>query len=90
MRSLCTGFAHPKGTPMLKIDYRLVGSGWAGFNTLYPLKNGKLMVAEKGVYLEAARTKRKGLIDSGRPVYSAALPSASSCTNLTQALATQL
>jgi hypothetical protein len=26
-----------------------------GCNTLYPLKNGKLMVAEKGVFFEAAR-----------------------------------
>lgn len=28
-----------------------------GCNTLYPLKNGKLMVAEKGVFFEAARMK---------------------------------
>lgn len=29
-----------------------------GCNTLYRLRNGKLMVAEKGVFFEAARTKR--------------------------------
>jgi hypothetical protein len=31
-----------------------------GCNILYPLKSGKLMVAEKGVFFEAARMKRKG------------------------------
>lgn len=29
-----------------------------GCNILYPLKNGKLMVAEKGVFFEAIRMKR--------------------------------
>jgi hypothetical protein len=29
-----------------------------GCNTLYPLKNGKLMVTEKGVFFEAVRVKR--------------------------------
>ena len=29
-----------------------------GCNVLYPLKNGKLMVAEKGVFFEAIRMKR--------------------------------
>jgi len=29
-----------------------------GCNTLYPLKNGKLMVTEKGVFFEAAKLKR--------------------------------
>lgn len=28
-----------------------------GCNTMYPLKNGKLMVTEKGVFFEAARMK---------------------------------
>jgi hypothetical protein len=31
-----------------------------GCNTLYPLKNGKLMVAEKGVFFEAAKMKPAG------------------------------
>lgn len=31
-----------------------------GCSTLYPLKNGNLMVAEKGVFFEAARMTRKG------------------------------
>jgi hypothetical protein len=31
-----------------------------GCNTLYPLKNGKLMVAEKGVFFEAVKVKSKG------------------------------
>ena len=30
-----------------------------GCATLYPLKNGKLMVAEKGVFFEASKLKRK-------------------------------